>query len=60
MRPELESHFAHAEISWHGSIELPEQLQDPELGSRLCDAYGMYVYFKSKVAAALAITKATA
>ncbi|HEY9796723.1 MAG TPA: ParM/StbA family protein [Leptolyngbyaceae cyanobacterium] len=60
MRPELESHFAHAQISWHGCVELPEQLQDPELGSRLCDAYGMYIYFRSKVAAALAITEATA
>jgi hypothetical protein len=53
LRPELENHFAHTEISWNGGIELPASLIDEELGSRLCDAYGMYIYFKGVIASEL-------
>lgn len=56
MRSELENHFAHTEISWNAGINLPEQLQDLELGSRLCDAYGMYVYFRGVIADSFAVT----
>jgi hypothetical protein len=56
MRPELEKHFAHTEISWNGGIELPEHLKDEELGLRLGDAYGMYVYFRGIIADSLAVT----
>lgn len=56
MRSELESHFAHTEISWNAGINLPDPLQDIELGSRLCDAYGMYVYFRGVIADSFAVT----
>jgi hypothetical protein len=56
MRYELEKHFAQTEISWHGGIELPSPLQNCELGSRLCDAYGMYIYFTGIIANSLTTT----
>jgi len=37
-------------MSWNADIEIPERLQDEELGSRLCDAYGTYLYFRGVVA----------
>jgi hypothetical protein len=50
MRSELSSHFAYTEMSWNADMEIPERLQDEELGSRLCDAYGTYLYFRGVVA----------
>ncbi len=55
MRSELESHFAYAEINWHGGVELPNHLQEEEFGSRMCDVYGMFLYFQGVIAATLAI-----
>jgi hypothetical protein len=53
MRTELENHFDYTEVSWNGGIEIPSQLKDDELGSRLCDAYGMYSAFKGAIVSSL-------
>jgi len=53
MRNELENHFDYTEVSWNGGIEIPQQLKDDELGSRLCDAYGMYSAFKGAIVSSL-------
>ena len=55
MRSELENHFAYTEVSWNGNIALPEHLQDSDLGSRLCDAYGLFVSFRGALAKSLAV-----
>jgi hypothetical protein len=55
MRTELENHFDYTEVSWNGGIEIPQQLKDDELGSRLCDAYGMYSAFKGAIVSSLSI-----
>ncbi len=55
MRCELENHFAYTDINWNANICLPERLQNSELGSRLCDAYGMYLYFLGTVASSEAV-----
>jgi hypothetical protein len=55
MRNELESHFASTEINWNAGIDLPCELKDAELGSRLCDAYGFYIGFRGAIASALAM-----
>ena len=56
LRHELENHFAYTDINWNANICLPERLQNSEIGSRLCDAYGMYLYFLGTVANDFAIT----
>jgi hypothetical protein len=45
----LVEHFHSVDIIWDASMELPEDLQTPELGKRMSDAYGIYQYFTSKV-----------
>jgi len=55
MRLELENHFAYAEINWNAGIDLPSELKDASLGSRLCDAYGLYISFRGAIASSLAI-----
>jgi hypothetical protein len=55
MRRELENHFGYTEVNWNAAIELPVQLQDEELGLRLCDAYGMYLYFRGTIADSFAV-----
>ncbi|HBL13459.1 MAG TPA: hypothetical protein DD379_19090 [Cyanobacteria bacterium UBA11162] len=52
LKRELEEHFGSVDIVWHG-VELPKSLQDVELGSRISDAYGMYLYFQSLVGRSL-------
>lgn len=49
LAPELEKYFAEIPISWNAAIELPDSLQDAQIGHRLCDAYGMYQYFKTLI-----------
>lgn len=53
MRAELEEHFAYTEVNWNADIQIPDHLYSEELGTRLCDAYGIYVYFKGVIASAL-------
>ncbi len=55
MQKELENHFGYTEVSWNADIELPLQLQEEELGLRLGDAYGMYVYFRGTIADSFAL-----
>lgn len=37
------------------AVLLPSSLQDEELGRRMCDAYGMYQYFKSRIGQSLKV-----
>ena len=53
MSAELEMHFSYTEVSWNAGIEIPENLQDEEIGSRMCDAYGTYLYFRGVIAESL-------
>ena len=55
LRSELENHFAYTDINWNAGIDLPTQLQDTELGSRLCDVYGLYTCFRGAVAKSFAV-----
>jgi hypothetical protein len=49
LKESLEKHFSGKKIIWDGDMELPSTLQEEELGRRMCDAYGMYQYFKSRI-----------
>ncbi|EDX74084.1 hypothetical protein MC7420_4069 [Coleofasciculus chthonoplastes PCC 7420] len=52
LKRDLEEHFAGVDVIWHG-VELPPNLRDAELGNRISDAYGMYLYFQSIVGQSL-------
>jgi hypothetical protein len=60
MHIELEDHFAYTEINWNADIEIPESLRNEELGSRLCDAFGTYLYFRGTIADSLSSAVALA
>jgi hypothetical protein len=45
--------FSGYRVIWDGDMELPATLQDEELGRRMCDAYGMYQYFKSRISSGI-------
>ena len=49
LQESLQKHFNGVQVIWDGDMELPESLQDEELGRRICDAYGMYQYFLSRI-----------
>ena len=42
---ELNEHFPATPIIWHADIDIPEELDISEMGNRLADVYGMYLYF---------------
>ncbi|MCA1990773.1 MAG: ParM/StbA family protein [Coleofasciculus sp. S288] len=49
LQPELEEYFTSTQVVWNGNIQLPESLQDPLIGNRMVDVYGMYWYFMTVV-----------
>jgi hypothetical protein len=55
LKESLEKHFQGSHLIWDGDMELPSSLQDEELGRRMCDAYGMYQYFKSRISQSLKV-----
>lgn len=46
---ELNSYYCKVPISWNASVEIPEEVDISELGSRLCDVYCTFLYFSELV-----------
>ncbi|NEO98686.1 MAG: ParM/StbA family protein [Symploca sp. SIO2E9] len=53
LKPELRDYFSVYPQSWHGDIEVPQQLDCHGMGIRLADAYGAFCYFSSLFAEAV-------
>ena len=46
-KKELNSHYRSSLCIWHAGVVVPDTLDTYKLGSRLTDAYGMFLYFMS-------------
>ena len=55
---ELSSHFAWIPTTWDADIEIPSELDTEQMGNRLADVYGMFLYFQGVVAKQLEKLKA--
>jgi hypothetical protein len=51
LREELDTVFPTTPVIWHGSVEIPSNLNEKWLGSRLADVWALSVYHSIKVRA---------
>lgn len=47
LKKDLNSHYRATPCIWHGGFTIPEVLDSYQLGSRLIDVYGAFLYFMS-------------
>ncbi|MCL1474605.1 ParM/StbA family protein [Argonema antarcticum] len=46
LKPKLSLAFNRFDLTWHANTKIPPELDSCNLGSRLCDVYGLYRYLK--------------
>ncbi|PAX52244.1 ParM/StbA family protein [Brunnivagina elsteri] len=59
LREELDTVFPITPIVWHGSVEIPSNLNEKWLGSRLADVWALSVYHSIKVRAGIKLQNAS-